>query len=147
MIVLESSNREESKIGWFVYVLKNQVNSENYKHGCEHLNNLEMCPEIQIKFLDIFFSRVSVWNESKPVYKKQNSTHCLAHAHELRITFLNTPFTTTIKTAWKLLRDYKDDDTSTSPQLPSQMCVKTSADKRMWTEGDIKCEPHVGIKS
>jgi len=28
-IVLESSNREESKIGWFIYVLKNQVNSEN----------------------------------------------------------------------------------------------------------------------
>ena len=61
--VLESSNREESKIGCFVYVLKNQVNSENEKHGCEHLNNI--CPEIQIKSLDICFSRVSVWNESE----------------------------------------------------------------------------------
>jgi len=63
-IVLESSNREESKIGSFVYVLKNQANSEIKQHGCEHFNNLEMCPEIQIKFLDIPFPRVSVWNES-----------------------------------------------------------------------------------
>jgi len=42
MIVLESNNPGESKIGWFAYVLKNRVNSENWKLDCEHLNNLEI---------------------------------------------------------------------------------------------------------
>jgi hypothetical protein len=56
---------EEPKIGYFVYVLKNQVNPENLKHRCEHLNNLEICPGKASRFLDICFSRVSVWNESK----------------------------------------------------------------------------------
>jgi len=79
----------------------------------------------------------------KQVYKKQNSAHLLAHAHELKVT----PFTTTINTAWKLLRDYKGDDSSASPQLPSQMRANIFADKRMWTEGDIQREPHIGIKS
>ena len=76
------------------------------------------------------------------VYKKQNSAHLLAHAHELKVT----PFTTTINTAWKLLRDYKGDDSSASPQLPSQMRTNISADKKMWIEGDIQREPHIGIK-
>jgi len=38
-------NPEESKIGWFAYVPKNRVNSENWKLGCEHLNNLKIPPE------------------------------------------------------------------------------------------------------
>ena len=63
----------------------------------------------------------------KQVYRKQNSAHLLAHAHELKVT----PFTTTINTAWKLLRDYKGDDFSASSQLPSQMRTNISADKRM----------------
>ena len=58
-----------------------------------------------------------------------------------------TPFTTTINTVWKLLRDYKGDDSSSSPQLPSQMRTNISVDKRMWTEGDIQQEPLIGIKS
>jgi len=78
----------------------------------------------------------------KQAYRKQNSAHLLAHAHELKVT----PFTATINTAWKLLRDYKGDDFSASPQLPSQMRTNISADKRMWTEGDIQREPHIGIK-
>jgi len=53
------------------------------------------------------------------------STHLLAHAHELKVT----PLTTTINSAWKLLRDYKGDDASASPQLPSQMRTNISADK------------------
>ena len=53
----------------------------------------------------------------KQVYKKQNSAHLLAHAHERKVT----PFTTTINTAWKFLRDYKGDDSTASPQLFSQM--------------------------
>ena len=79
----------------------------------------------------------------KQSYKKQDSAHLLAHEHELKVT----PFTTTINTAWKLLRDYKGDDSSASRQLPSQMRTNISADKRMWTEGDIQWEPHTGIKS
>jgi hypothetical protein len=67
----------------------------------------------------------------------------LAHAHELKVTH----FTTTINTAWKLLRDYKGDDSSASSQLPSQMRTNISADKRLWTEGDIQRDPHIGIKS
>jgi len=67
----------------------------------------------------------------------------LAHAHELKVTH----FTTTINTAWKLPRDYKGDDSSASPQLPSQMRTNISADKRLWTEGDIQRDPHIGIKS
>ena len=63
----------------------------------------------------------------KQAYRKQNSAHLLAHAHELKVT----PFITTINTAWKLLRDYKGDETSASPQLPSQMRTNISADKRM----------------
>jgi len=81
----------------------------------------------------------------KQVYKKQNSAHLLAHAHELKFT----PFTTTINTAWKLLQDRKGDDSSPSLQLPSQMRTNISPHKRMWTvtEGDIEQEPHIGIKS
>jgi len=45
MIVIESNNPEESKIGWFAYVPKNRVNSENWKLVCEHLNNLEISQE------------------------------------------------------------------------------------------------------
>jgi len=68
----------------------------------------------------------------------------LAHAHELKVA----PFTTTINTAaWKLLRDYKGDDSSASPQLPSQMRTNMSAAKRMWKEGDIQRAPHIGTKS
>ena len=37
MIVLESNNPEGLKIGWFAYVPKNRVNSENWKLVCEHL--------------------------------------------------------------------------------------------------------------
>ena len=77
------------------------------------------------------------------VYKKQNSAHLLAHAHELKVT----PFTTTINIAWKLLRDYKGDDSFSSPQLPSQERTNISVDKRIWTEGDIQREPHIRIKS
>ena len=65
----------------------------------------------------------------KQVYKKQNSAHLLAHAHELKVT----PFTTTINTAWKLLRDYKGNDSSASPQLPSQMHTNISAHKRIFS--------------
>jgi len=54
-----------------------------------------------------------------PVYKQQNSSHLLAHAHEKN--FRITPVNITIKTAWKLLYDYKGDDTSAFPPLPSQM--------------------------
>ena len=79
----------------------------------------------------------------KQVYRKQNSAHLLAHAHELKVT----PFTTTINTAWKLLRDYKGDDSSASPQLPSRIRTNISADKRMWTEWDIQREPYIGIRS
>jgi len=61
----------------------------------------------------------------KQVYKKQNSTHLLAHANEIKVT----PCTTTINTAWKLFQDYKGDDFSASPQLPSQMHINISADK------------------
>jgi len=79
----------------------------------------------------------------KQVYRKKTSAHLLAHAHKLKVT----PFTATFNTAWKLLRDYKGDDSSASPQLPSQMRTNISADKRMWTEGDTQREPHIGIKS
>jgi len=63
----------------------------------------------------------------KQMYKKQNSAHLLAHAHELKVT----PFNTTIITVWKLLCDYKGDDSSASPQLPSQMRANIFDDKRM----------------
>ena len=79
----------------------------------------------------------------KQLYRKQNSAHLLAHVHDLKVT----PFTTTMNTAWKLLRDYKGDDSSSSPQLHSQMRTNISIDKRMWTEGDIQREPHIGIKA
>jgi len=75
------------------------------------------------------------------VYEKQNSAHLLAHAHELKVT----TFTTTINTAWKLLREYKGDDSTASPQLPSQMRANISVDKRMWTEGNIQRDPHIGL--
>jgi len=39
----------------------------------------------------------------KHVYRKQNSAHLLAHAHELKVT----PFTTTINSAWKLPENTK----------------------------------------
>jgi len=39
------------------------------------------------------------------------------HTKKFRIT----PVNITIKTAWKLLYDYKGDDTSAFPPLPSQM--------------------------
>ena len=60
MIVVESNNPEESKIGWFAYVLKNRVNSENWKHVCEHLNNLEISKELPL----IGISQFSVSNGS-----------------------------------------------------------------------------------
>jgi len=82
-------------------------------------------------------------NQNRKTLKQAYKKHLLAHARELKVT----PFTTTINAAWKLLRDYKGDDSSASPQLPSQMCTNISADKRMWTEGDIQREPHIGIKS
>jgi len=66
-----SSNPEETKTGWFVYVLKNQVNAENQKHGREHLNNLKICLEKTSRFSDICFPRVSVWNESNTPEKGQ----------------------------------------------------------------------------
>jgi len=64
MIVLESNNLEESKIGWFAYVPKNRVNSENWKHVCEHLNNLEILQENTLYLPLIGISQISVSNVS-----------------------------------------------------------------------------------
>ena len=50
MIVLESNNPEQSKIGWFAYVPKNRVNSENRKLVCEHLNNQIDCIFLLLEF-------------------------------------------------------------------------------------------------
>jgi len=74
MIVLESNNPEESKIGWFVYVPKNRVNSENWKHDCEHLNNLEILQENTLYLPLIGISQTSVSNGSK-LRPKTHSTH------------------------------------------------------------------------
>jgi len=62
MIVLESNNPEESKIGWFAYVPKNRVNSENWKIICEHLNNLEISKEDTMYLPLIAISQISVSN-------------------------------------------------------------------------------------
>jgi len=64
MIVLESNHPEESKIGWFAYVPKNRVNSENWKLVCEHLNNLEISPENTLYLHVIGISQISVSNGS-----------------------------------------------------------------------------------
>jgi len=64
MIVLESNNPEESKIGWFAYVPKNRVNSENWKLVCEHLNNLEISKEDTMYLPLITISQISVLNGS-----------------------------------------------------------------------------------
>jgi len=62
MIVLESNNPEESKIGWVAYVPKNRVNSENRKLVCEHLNNLEISQENALYLPVIGISQISVSN-------------------------------------------------------------------------------------
>jgi len=62
MIVLESNNLEESKIGWFAYVPKNRVNSENWKLVCEHLNNLEISKQDTMYLPLIGISQISVSN-------------------------------------------------------------------------------------
>jgi len=64
MIVLESNNPEESKIGWFAYVPENRVNSENWKLVCEHLNNLEISLENTLYLPVIGISQISVSNGS-----------------------------------------------------------------------------------
>jgi len=64
MIVLESNNPEESKIGWFAYVPKNRVSSENWKHVCQHLNNLEISQQNTLYLPLIGISPSSVSNES-----------------------------------------------------------------------------------
>jgi len=64
MIVLESNNREESKIGWFAYVPKNRANSENWKLVCEHLDNLENSKEDTMYLPLIAISQISVSNGS-----------------------------------------------------------------------------------
>jgi len=61
MIVLESNNPEESKIGWFAYVPKNRVNSENWKLVCEHLNNLEISKEDTMYLPLYVVSQISVY--------------------------------------------------------------------------------------
>jgi len=65
MNVLESNNPEESKIGWFAQVPKNRVNSEKWKHVCEHLNNLEIWQENTLYLPLIGISQISVSNGSK----------------------------------------------------------------------------------
>jgi len=62
MIVLESNNPEESKIGWFAYIPKNRVNSENWKLVCEHLNNLEISKEDTLYLPLIGISQIPVSN-------------------------------------------------------------------------------------
>ena len=74
MIVLESNNPEELKIGWFDYVPKNRVNSENWKLVCEHLSqeNTLYLPVIGI-------SQISVSNGSKSIFsfgEKSQSIYC-----------------------------------------------------------------------
>jgi len=65
MIVLESNNPEESKIGWFAYVPKNRVNSENWKLVCEHLNNLEISKEDTMSLPLYVVLQISVSNGPK----------------------------------------------------------------------------------
>jgi len=65
MIVLESNNPEESKIGSFAYVLKNRVNSENWKLVCEHLNILEISKEDTMYLPLIAILQISVSNGPK----------------------------------------------------------------------------------
>jgi len=48
---------------------------------------------------------------------------------------------------WRLLHNYKDNDSSTTPQLPSQMRINQSPDKRLWKEGEIQRDPKIGIES
>jgi len=67
MIVFESNNPEESKIGWFAYVPKNRVNSENWKIVCEHLNNLVISKENTLYLPVIVISQISVSNGSYPI--------------------------------------------------------------------------------
>jgi len=62
MIVLEMNNPEESKTGWFAYVPKNRINSENWKLVCEHLNNLEISKEDPMYLPLIAISQISVSN-------------------------------------------------------------------------------------
>jgi len=64
MIVLESNNPEESKIGWFACVPKNRVNSENWKLVCEHLNNLEIWQENTLYLPCGWNSQISLSNGS-----------------------------------------------------------------------------------
>jgi len=68
MLVLESNNPEESKIGWFAYVPKNRENSENWKLVCTHLNNLEISQENTLYLSVTGISQISVSNGSKTVY-------------------------------------------------------------------------------
>jgi len=64
MIVLESNNPEESKIGWFAYVPKNRVDSEDWKLVCEHLNNLEISKQDTMYLPLIGILQISVSNGS-----------------------------------------------------------------------------------
>ena len=78
MIVLESNNPEESQIGWFAYVPKNRVNSENRKLVCEHLNNLEILQENTLYLPVIGISQISVSNGLTQFFD-----------HFPRLTFIN----------------------------------------------------------
>jgi len=64
MIVLESNNPEEMKIGWSAYVRNNQSNSEYWKLVCEHLNNLEILKEDTMYLPLIGISQILVSNGS-----------------------------------------------------------------------------------
>ena len=68
-------------------------------------------------------SRYNWRNLGKPSNKCQCTNNKIAHTFLPMHTknFRITPVNITIKTAWKLLCDYKGDDTSAFPQLPSQM--------------------------
>jgi len=69
MIVLESNNPEESKIGWFACVPKNRVNSENWKLVCEHVNNLEISKEDTVHLLLIAISQIWVLNGPEDLFE------------------------------------------------------------------------------
>ena len=50
-------------------------------------------------------------------YKRQNSALLHAQAHDIKVT----PFNATMNTAWQLIHDYKSNEATGKPQLPSQM--------------------------
>jgi len=80
MMVLESNN-PESKIGWFAYVPKNRVNSENWKLVFEHLNNLEISLENTLYLAVIGISQISVSNGS------DTAQHNFLPSHSVTVFF------------------------------------------------------------